>query len=152
VLDEPQRGFADPADVAMGPVYPHAFVACAGADGVLVLPLDKLRRAHPNPAETGYHYLGPNYQGGKDHLQLSRHYTSARLATQATRRRLALAGDGGPLVVSNHLADSLTVIDAVALRVLRHLPLGGPPPDAARRGEVLFHSGTMTFQGQFSCA
>src|SRR5262249_51781481 len=25
-------------------------------------------------------------------------------------------------------------------------------PDAARRGQVLFHSGKLTFQGQFSCA
>ena len=46
----------------------------------------------------------------------------------------------------------LTVIDAVNLKVLKHVPLDGPKPDAARRGEILFHSATLTFQGQFSCA
>jgi cytochrome c peroxidase len=38
------------------------------------------------------------------------------------------------------------------MRVRRHIPLGAPPPDAARRGEVLFNSARLTFQGQFSCA
>jgi YVTN family beta-propeller protein len=76
----------------------------------------------------------------------------ARLATQANPRRLALSGDGKTLVVSNHLADSLTVIDTATRTVVRHIPLGGPAPTPARRGEVLFHSGRMTFQGQFTCA
>src|SRR5439155_26693775 len=65
---------------------------------------------------------------------------------------LALSGDGKTLVVSNHLADSLTVIDAARLQVVRHIPLGTLKPDAARRGAILFHSSRSTFQGQFSCA
>jgi mono/diheme cytochrome c family protein len=147
VLDDPARSYADPGDVALPPGRKLAFVACGGADVVLAVRTDKLPRG-------GY---GTSSQEGEaaqraDDLAASRRYVAARLATQANPRRLALSGDGRTLVVSNHLADSLTVVDAEALRVARHVPLGGPPPDAARRGEILFHSGRMTFQGQFTCA
>ena len=63
-----------------------------------------------------------------------------------------MSGDGKTLAVSNYLADSLTVIDTENLKVLRHVRLGGPPPQAARRGEILFNSAKMTFQSQFTCA
>ncbi len=88
----------------------------------------------------------------KEDLKASANYTLKRLATQANPRRMVLTPDGKTLVVSNHLADSLTLIDADKLRVLRHIDLGGPKPDEARRGEILFHSAKHTFQQQFSCA
>jgi YVTN family beta-propeller protein len=146
ILDEPNRGFADPSDVVVTPDGRRAFIACAGADAVLALDLKRLKDylAGLKPV------TGP-YAAGDD-LTASRRYVIARLETEANPRRLALSGDGQTLVVSNYLADSLTVIDAVNLQVVRHISLGGPPPDAARRGEILFHSGKMTFQGQFTCA
>jgi YVTN family beta-propeller protein len=138
-LDEPQRGYADPSDVAYGR---HVFVACAGADAVVVVDPAKL-----------FGYLSERLgRYVSDDLTAGRGYVVTRLPTQANPRRLALSGDGKTLVVSNHLADSLTVIDAESLKVLRHIPLGGPEPDAARRGEVLFNSARMTFHGQFTCA
>jgi DNA-binding beta-propeller fold protein YncE/mono/diheme cytochrome c family protein len=146
LLDDPLRAHADPADVVLTADHRHAFVACAGADAVLALRTDRFVSANYGPVSFAEH------DQGRDDLALTRRYVVARLATQANPRRLALSGDGRTLVVSNHLADSLTVIDADSFRVLRHVPLGGPAPDAARRGEVLFHSGRMTFQGQFSCA
>jgi YVTN family beta-propeller protein len=88
----------------------------------------------------------------KEDLKDSAKYVVARIPTQANPRRLALSRDGRTVVVSNHLADSLTVIDAAARRVLKHISLGGPPPDAARRGEILFHSGRITQQQQFTCS
>ncbi len=146
LLDDPVSGHADPADVVLTPDGRHAFVACAGADAVLALRTDRLTGGGYGPAAPDGH------DRGRDDLALTRRYVVARLGTQANPRRLALSGDGRTLVVANHLADSLTLIDAVGLRVLRHIPLGGPDPDAARRGEILFHSGRMTFQGQFTCA
>jgi YVTN family beta-propeller protein len=97
------------------------------------------------------------WQGGftgvvREDLTASARYTLARLPTQANPRRLALTPDGKTLLVSNHLADSLTRIDTDRLRVLGHISLGGPAPDAARRGEILFHSARKTFQQQFTCA
>jgi cytochrome c peroxidase len=146
LLDDPLRSHADPTDVVLAPDHRHAFIACAGADAVLALRTDRFVSANYGPLAAEGHGQG------RDDLALTRQYVRARLPTQANPRRLALSGDGRTLVVANHLADSLTVIDAVGFRVLRHIPLGGPAPDAARRGEILFHSGRMTFQGQFSCA
>jgi cytochrome c553 len=96
------------------------------------------------------------WQGGfpipRDDLRASSNYIVAKLPTQANPRRMALTSDGKTLIVSNHLADSLTLIDAENLRVLRHIDLGGPKPDNARRGEIVFHSARFTFQQQFTCA
>ena len=146
LLDDPLRSYADPADIVLSLDHSHAYVACAGADSVLALRTDRFVSANYGPVALDDH------NQGRDDLALTRQYVVARLATQANPRRLALSGDGRTLVVSNHLADSLTVIDTGSRRVLRHIPLGGPAPDAARRGEVLFHSGRMTFHGQFSCS
>ncbi len=148
-LDEPNRGYADPADVVVSPNDRFWFVACAGADTVLVIDVKSLRTyLGPTVEELGL-YL--NYRSGDD-LTASRHYVIAKLPTQANPRRLGLSGNGKTLVVSNYLADSLTVIDAENLKVVKHIPLGGPEPDATRRGEILFNSAKLTFQGQFSCA
>lgn len=149
-LDEPQRGNADPSDIVVSADGSYLYIACAGADTVLVVDRERLLKKGRLPDihryDVDYHALS------REDLTATRHYLVARLPTQANPRRLALSGDGKILVVSNHLADSLTVIDAVKQRVLRHIPLGGPEPDAVRRGAILFHSGRMTFQGQFSCA
>jgi len=143
ILDDPYESSADPSDVLSlnGDI---AFVGSAGADRVLVIRRDK------GPWQHSWYNNAP--WSRKEDLAGTRFHVRARLATQANPRRLALSGDGSTLVVSNHLADSLTVIDARKLRVVRHIPLGGPPPDAARRGQILFNSARMTFQGQFSCA
>ena len=71
----------------------------------------------------------------------------AAIPTQANPRRLGPSGDGKVLVVSNYLSDSLTVIDAEKLKVVKHVPLGGWAPDAARRGEILFNSGETDLPG-----
>jgi YVTN family beta-propeller protein len=147
VLDDPARGYADPSDVALLPDQRYAFVSSAGADAVLVLRPDRFIGTEYGPSWTGERH-GPV----KDDLAGSRRYVLDRLAVGANPRRLALSGDGRTLVVSNYLGDSLTVLDARALKVVRTIALGGPEQDAARRGEILFHSGKMTFQGQFTCA
>jgi DNA-binding beta-propeller fold protein YncE len=141
MLDEPNRGFADPSDVVVTALERHAFVACAGADTVLALRTGPFQKDKQIWA----------YSSGDD-LTASRHYVVARLATQANPRRLTLSDDGKILVAANYLGDSLTVMDAEKMRVLRHIPLGGAAPDAARRGEILFNSNKMTFHGQFTCA
>jgi YVTN family beta-propeller protein len=157
VLDEPQRAFADPSDVAYSPEKHWLYVACAGVDTVLVVDTLRLlkhedkRRKEAMKGEALWLY-SPDRIPARDDLTASRHYVAARLPTQANPRRLAVSADGKTLVVSNYLGDSLTVIDAVNHKVIRHIPLGGSEPDAARRGEILFNSAKMTFQSQFSCA
>jgi YVTN family beta-propeller protein len=149
LLDEPQRGFADPSDVVIQRDGRRAFIACAGADAVIVVDRDRALR-HVSASDQGDSaYSSAN--SGRD-LTASRRYVLARIPTRANPRRLALSRDGKTLVVSNYLDDSLTVIDAETLWVVRHIELGSPAPDAARRGEILFNSGKMTFQGSFTCA
>ncbi|MFN4260831.1 MAG: c-type cytochrome [Gemmataceae bacterium] len=145
ILDEPQHGYADPSDIQGIRGQDdldkdlRLFVASAGSEVVLAL------------KEPSFHSRFESFYS-KDNLTSSRHFVIAKLPTQANPRRLALSGDGKTLVASNYLGDSLTVIDSINLKVLKHIPLGGSPPDAARRGEILFHSNKLTFQGQFTCA
>jgi DNA-binding beta-propeller fold protein YncE len=194
-LDEPNRFYADPSDVVVSPDGQRAYVACAGADTVVVVDVKRFRK-----------YVGRNARYTEETAQVdliedlaaSRHYVLARLPTGANPRRLGLSGDGKTLVASNYLGDSLTVIDAVNLQVVSHIPLvakleirnpksetnskseipntnerrgvvsnlgnsnfsivsdfefrNSDLRDSARRGEILFNSAKITFQGQFTCA
>jgi YVTN family beta-propeller protein len=156
VLDQPSRAFADPSDVVLDPRGRLAFVACAGADKVLVIDLRRLHAIVDRfGQETGHSY--PAHLQLED-LTVRRDYIVGEVATGANPRRLGLSGDGKVLVASNHLADSLTVIDAEKLKVIKHIPLAGSAPlgglaaDSIRRGETLFNSAKLTFQGQFTCA
>src|SRR5262249_2044182 len=118
VLDDPGRAYADPEDVVLRPDQRRAFVACAGADTVLALGPDTR-----GSAADGWAWADGWWTLSKAALPRSRRYVAARIPTQANPRRLALSGDGKTLVVSNHLADSLTVIDAGRLTVVRHVAL-----------------------------
>jgi DNA-binding beta-propeller fold protein YncE len=146
ILDEPNRGFADPADVAVTPDGRLAFIACSGADTILALDLERVQNYLAKRVRNSEQYVAI------DDLTASRHYVVAKLQTEANPRRLCVSGDGRTLVATNYLADSLSIIDVPALKVVRHIRLASAIPDAARRGEVLFNSGRMTFQGQFTCA
>jgi YVTN family beta-propeller protein len=153
-LDEPQRGYADPADVIRAKDG-LAFVACAGADTVLAVDPKEFEKHGRSwrPIASPYGKRPESRRSDTvEDLTASRHFINAKLPTQANPRRLGLSGDGKTLVVSNYLADSLTVIDTEKLKVVKHISLGGPAPNAARRGEILFNSGKMTFQGAFTCA
>jgi YVTN family beta-propeller protein len=169
VLDEPHRGFSDPTDVAIVGKPDQLFVACGGADVVLAVDFEQWARsvvkryqkaAEKKEAEAredtnsddDFDVTDSDYGALADDLTTSRRFVSARIPTQANPRRLAISGDSKTLVVSNYLADSLTVIDVPTKKVVRHIPLSSPKPDAARRGEILFNSGRMTFHGQFTCA
>jgi YVTN family beta-propeller protein len=153
VLDDPDHGSADPADVVANDR--RAFVAAAGADEVVAVDLPELLRDldRDRPGAESYDpLLLARGRSASDDPTAVRRGVAARIPTRANPRRLALSGDGKTLVVSNYLADALTVIDAESLRVVRHIPLGGTEPDAARRGEVLFNSNRMTLHGRFTCA
>jgi DNA-binding beta-propeller fold protein YncE len=148
VLDEPDRGAADPADLAANDR--RVFVAVAGANQVLAVDFPELLRHLDRPGGAGSY--DPLLQGGGRTQSDDRRAVAARIPTRANPRRLALSGDGKTLVVSDALADALTVIDAEGLWVIRNIPLGGAEPDAARFGEVLFNSSWLTKGGRFTCA
>jgi YVTN family beta-propeller protein len=127
-----------------------AFVATAGVDRVLVADLVRLdeflKKLDPSDFKERQGYAAI------EKLSSSAHFIVGHLPTQSNPRRLGISGDGKTLVVSNYLSDSLTVIDTEKLKVVKHISLDGPKPDAARRGEMLFHSAKLTQFGQFTCA
>jgi YVTN family beta-propeller protein len=65
---------------------------------------------------------------------------------------LAFAPDGKTVYVANYLADAVQVVDADAAKLVRTIPLGGPKTlSLVRRGEILFHDATRSFNQWYSC-
>jgi YVTN family beta-propeller protein len=140
-LDEIDRYYAMPFGAAIAPDKSRVFVTNGGSDCVTVIDTHRMLayiHAHREPF-------------GED-LSASAHYVVARIAVGKNPRGMALSGDGARLYVANRLDDTISVIDAKALRVVQTLRLAGPAKvSAPRRGEQVFYS-SHSFQGQFGCS
>ena len=65
---------------------------------------------------------------------------------------VAFAPDAKTVYVANYLVDAVQVVDASAAKLVRTIPLGGPKtPSLVRRGEMLFHDATRSFNQWYSC-
>lgn len=68
-------------------------------------------------------------------------------------RGLALAPDGQTLYVANYFSGSVAALNPADGRLRGRIPLGpAREPDAVRRGEMVFHDATRSFQHWHSCA
>lgn len=68
-------------------------------------------------------------------------------------RGVVLAPDGNLLYVANYYAGAVAVLKSADGKAQGSISLGSEPkPDAVRRGEVLFHDATKSFQRWHSCA
>ena len=146
LLDETNRCFPDPTDVAFTPDGRRALVTSSGSDRVAVIDVDKLtailKRATPEERER----VLPN------HLGQAPEFVLGYIPTQQSPRGIVVTPDGRSAFVANALDDSLTVLDLERLEAAGRIDLGGPKEiSKARRGERLFHSALHTFQRQFSC-
>ncbi|WP_337176749.1 cytochrome c peroxidase [Paludisphaera sp.] len=75
-----------------------------------------------------------------------------RLEVGGRPTELAFAPDSRTLYVANYLGDSVQVVDVESARLLDTIPLGAPETlSLARRGEVLFHDATRSFNQWYSC-
>ncbi len=75
-----------------------------------------------------------------------------RLELGGRPTELAFAPDSRTLYVANHLGDSVQVVDVESARLLATVPLGAPETlSLERRGEVLFHDATRSFNQWYSC-
>ncbi|MHB1556940.1 MAG: YVTN family beta-propeller repeat protein [Isosphaeraceae bacterium] len=75
-----------------------------------------------------------------------------RVALGGRPTELAFAPDGKTVYVANYLSDSVQVVDAESAKLVRSIPLGGPKTIAlVRRGEILFHDATRSFNQWYSC-
>lgn len=141
-LDELDRYYTMPYDIAIAPDKSKLYVSTGGAASVTVISIPKLldfaRTAPPNVAND---------------LSASSNYVIERIPVGVNPRGLALSADGKKLYVANRLDDNLSVIDTNSDMVVSLLDLGGRKDyDAVRRGERLFYTASFSFQDHFSCA
>lgn len=146
LLDEPQRCFPDPADVAITPDGRLALVSSSGSDRAAVVDVAKLISLVEDASEYEREHVLPN------HLGKPTQFVIAHVPLKNSPRGVAITPDGRTAFVANALDDSLTVIDLPSLKAVNRIDLGGPRViTKTRYGERLFHSAKITFHRQFSC-
>ena len=146
LLDEPNLGFPDPADVAISPDGRYAFVTSSGSDRVAVIEVGKLVSLLRDASAYEREHVLPN------HLGKPTEFIIKHIPTMNSPRGVLFAQDGGTAFAANALDDSITVIDVAGLKAVARIDLGGPREvSQVRYGERLFHSARITGQRQFSC-
>jgi YVTN family beta-propeller protein len=145
LMDEPNRFFADPYDIAITPDGKKAFISCAGVNFISVIDIDDVRKlineSSPEQLKTFANHLG-----------ISSRYVMKRVPTGWNPKGLVISPDGTALYVAEHLEDRIAVIDTKTLETVNTIDLGGPHKvTVARRGQRLFNNAGHTFQTQYSC-
>jgi len=143
VLDDIDYYFATNSGVAFAPDGRRAVVTSADADMVSILDTARLAgRLQQVPAE-----------------EISKRLDSAvtfvvkRLPTGHNPTSVAVSPDSRWAYITNRLDDSVTVVDLAQAKVASTIELGGPGEiTLMRRGEQMFHTAKVCFQGQFACA
>ncbi len=159
VLDDIDDYFATNSGVAFTPDGRRALVTSADADIVSILDTARLaRRLRQVPAEEI-----------ANRLDSAAAFVLKRLPTGHNPTSVAVSPDSRWAYIANRLDDSITVVNlesAVAavsdrravdrrstLQSVTTIDLGGPREiTLMRRGEQMFHSAKICFQGQFACA
>ncbi|MFO0910094.1 MAG: beta-propeller fold lactonase family protein [Isosphaeraceae bacterium] len=142
-LDPQGRAAGDAHGVAVSGDGKHIAVSCGGTHEVMLFRTDRRR-------------LPWRINGARDlmHVELLRgDGRFRRVATGGRPTEVAFAPDGKTLYVANYFANAIQVIDAEEAQVVRTINLGGASePSLARRGEMLFHDATRSFNQWYSCA
>jgi YVTN family beta-propeller protein len=141
-LDPQGQAAADAHGVAIGRDGRCLAVSCGGTHEVMLF------QSSPRslPWRTG---------GSRDliHIDLLKNDGRfRRVALGGRPTELAFAPDGKTLYVANYLNDAVQVVDAESGTLTQSIALGGPEtPSLARRGEILFHDATRSFNQWYSC-
>jgi YVTN family beta-propeller protein len=142
-LDPQGRAAGDAYGMAVSRDGKYLAVGCGGTHEVMLFRTD-LRR------------LPWRVNGARDLMHaelLTGDGRFRRVDTGGRPTELAFAADGKTLYAANYFTNAVQVIDAQTAKVVRTIPLGGPlEPSLARRGEMLFHDATRSFNQWFSCA
>jgi YVTN family beta-propeller protein len=141
-LDPRGQAAADAHGVAVGRDGRYLAVGCGGTHEVMLF------QSGPRPL--------PWRSGGSRDLipveLLKNDGRFRRVALGGRPTELAFAPDGTTLYVANYLADAVQVVDAESGTLARTIALGGPKTlSLARRGEILFHDATRSFNQWYSC-
>jgi DNA-binding beta-propeller fold protein YncE len=141
-LDPRGAATADAHGVAVGRDGRFLAVGCGGTHEVIILRAD----ARPLPWRTGSSrdLIPPELLRGDGRFR--------RVPLGGRPTELAFAADGTTLYVANYLEDAVQVVDAESAVLARTIPLGGPKElSLVRRGEVLFHDASRSFNQWYSC-
>jgi len=146
LLDEPDRYFADPTDVAITPDGRWAYVTGGGVDEVAVIDLERMRSIIESATPEERSTLLPN------HLGVPTEMVATRIPVGTNPRGVTVSPDGRFVYVADALDDAVSVIDTTSQRRTAVIDLGGPAElTTARHGERIFHSAAITYGQQFSC-
>jgi len=141
-IDELDRYYALPWGVAIAPDKSKIFLTTAGSESVTVIDV-------PHLLKTAHLHRQPFVND----LSASADYVQSRISVGHNPRGVVLSPDGRHLYVANRLDDTIAVIDTATNKVASTIDLGGPKNiDALRRGERLFYTADVAFQGQFGCS
>ncbi len=174
LLDQPQEGAADPWDVEIAPDGKTVWVTLSGVHEVARLDFARMMRWAGGglPADHPLNRTSPEWAITTRNIwqeiradptkraelvnDLSALYVGdlierVRLPGRGPRG-LSVARDGKSLLVAQYFTGDVALADASG-RVRRAISLGAsPPPSPARRGERIFHDGTLAFQHWLSCS
>jgi YVTN family beta-propeller protein len=141
-LDPRGQAAADAHGIAVSKDGKLLCVSLGGTHEVMIFRTDRKRL--PWRIESARDLLPPELLSGDGRFR--------RVALGGRPTELAFAPDGKTLFVANYLADAIQVVDAEAAKLVRTIPLGGPKSlSLARRGEILFHDATRSFNQWYSC-
>lgn len=166
LLDEPDRGAADPWGIAVTPDGSALWVALSGVRAIARIDLTRMLALC---AGTGSLPQDPRFPAiwstiaahparradlAWDLWALPGAGLIQRIDVAADGpRSVAISGDGATVAVGLHYAGQLALLNAVTGRELARAQWAEPTsPDLARQGEMLFHDATNSFQQWVSCA
>ena len=145
-IDELDRYYTPPFSVVIAPDKSVVYISTTGSDSVTVIDVPRMltfiRSLTPAQRKTV-----------ANDLSASANYVAGRIPVGVAPKGMALSPEGRRLYVANRNADTISVVDTAARKVVRTIALGAPAElSAERRGERLFFSARFGFQGHFGCA
>ncbi|MDD4890166.1 MAG: c-type cytochrome [Phycisphaerae bacterium] len=177
LLDRVTEGAADPWGLALSRDGKTAWVTLAGVHQLARIDLERLHPLLagqiPGSMKKTLDELNRYRQAGvqvtwldikadrKNREQLANDLAALHVAgalqrtplTGAAPRGLDLAPDGKTLAVAMYFSGTVLIAGAPGGEVAATITIGkNPPPDLARRGEMIFHDANYCFQHWLSCA
>jgi DNA-binding beta-propeller fold protein YncE len=144
LLDQPQEGAGNPWGLQLSADGSELWVSLRGVHQAARLDLSKLEpllAAGPRPLIDDL--------GALSRADALRRYPVFGLGP----RGLALTPDGKTLLIACYHSGEVALLDTATGGIRGRISLGPePPPDPARRGEILFHDATVSFQHWMSCS
>ncbi len=170
LLDDLTQGAADPHSVVCSKDGSRLWISHAGVHEVSIVEIGLLHQLLDGkvPAELASLKDGTQaniwvriQQDPNVIPELENHLTALYIAGAIRRvpsggigpRGLALSADDKTLFVANYYSGSVVMLDANSGKQQGELTLGSQPQiDSVRRGEIIFHDATLSFQRWHSCA